>query len=503
MKTNKSSIFSLLALSIFIMGSCSNFLDLEPKSEATEEFFWKTEEDVNQSVSALYALTRQAFNQADGTAFYAYGDLPSDEFSGASDISFQNVIALSYDFQVPATETWHPMYQLRRYDMFYRIVDQANRTIEKLNQIDRSIFADEKVYNHYLGEAYFMRAFTYFFMARVWGSVPLIIQTVPIVQAVEQGRSTQQEVMSQVFADILKAEGLLSSEAIRTGDLSVRADRGALFALKAHAYAWTGNYSETINASDQVLSTTRYGYEPRDSTSYRRIFAGGNLSKEPIFAISQTGNNEGSNSGIGRRLLVSPYTANTGDPNFHILLSKALALYDEAGDKRLMATFNLTLHPNFAINTKYANVTRITDGTNNISLFKNNIVVFRYSDIVLLKAEALAAVGGRDEEAIALLNAVRSQAGLGAWNRSGDLFEVILNERARELFLEGHRMYDMIRFARETGKFTWGARSNGRPRLSQEQFLLGKYYWPLDPTLLALNPLLTQTSYWGTGGMND
>jgi hypothetical protein len=83
-------------------------------------------------------------------------------------------------------------------------------------------------------------------------------------------------------------------------------------------------------------------------------------------------------------------------------------------------------------------------------------------------------------------------AGLSASEADdADLFEDIIDERGRELFLEGHRFYDLIRLAKKTGKVEFG-----EDKISATQFQQGKYYWPLDPVLITANSLLVQTPYW-------
>jgi hypothetical protein len=480
------SIMSLMLL--LFAASCSDFLDLEPISEATDQTFWDTQDDANSAVAAMYALTRQAFNYSNGATFYAYGDLPSDEFGAVSDTYFEDVRLMNWSRAVASSETANVLYRLRRYDLFYRIIDQANRVIQRLPEMDASAFSSTSAYNHLLGEAYFMRAFTYFFMARVWGAVPLVITSAPTTEAMDVPVSSVQEVLTQVRADIDAAKPLLSWNNLSTADFSVRGNKGALFALEAHYAAWIGEYETCSSAADSVIQSGRYSYVGRDSVSYRRIFAG--QSAEGIFEISQNGDNEGTISGIGSYTLISPYIRDATVPTFQTVSNRMDVLFDESGDLREQNAFNVTANPSYAICTKYANVSYTAEGSSGVRIFKNNIVIFRYADIVLLRAEALAATG-RDAEAMSSLNEVRGRAGLPAWSQNGDLFEEVIQERARELFLEGHRFYDLIRLARRTGRVQYIA-----DKMNNAEFAEGKYFWPFDPTLMVLNPLLRQTPYW-------
>ena len=75
----------------------------------------------------------------------------------------------------------------------------------------------------------------------------------------------------------------------------------------------------------------------------------------------------------------------------------------------------------------------------------NDFPLFRYADVLLMKAEAVIRQGGNGDEWV---NLIRDRAGLAAW--SGVDLDMILEERGREMFMEGHRRQDLIRF----GKFT-------------------------------------------------
>jgi hypothetical protein len=126
---------------------------------------------------------------------------------------------------------------------------------------------------------------------------------------------------------------------------------------------------------------------------------------------------------------------------------------------------------------------------------KQNIVLIRLADIMLLRAEALNKLGGTANITVALtlLNTIRTRAGLTAFAtiadvnaKYGDLESAILQERSVELCFEGHRWFDLVR----TGK----AISTMKPLngLSDERNLL----WPIHINSLNKNPNLVQNDFY-------
>ncbi len=122
--------------------------------------------------------------------------------------------------------------------------------------------------------------------------------------------------------------------------------------------------------------------------------------------------------------------------------------------------------------------------------FEDNLIIFRYSDVLLLGAEALANIGN-DAEAIALMNEVRTRAATPLYDPSqGNLKDAIFWERQKELLGEGHRWFDFVRTGRVTDP------SQIITSLTQDQFAQGAWTWPIDENARVNNPLITLNQYW-------
>lgn len=487
------------------MASCKKFLERKPINSATDSNFWTNESEANNSIAGAYALTRTALMEM-GMSYYYYGDFATDEFmSNLPGEDVNHIGNINWSFFIPPTELHRALIRLRRWDNFYRAVDQANRCLKFIPEIPLEQFTSankQAARDALIAEAYFLRAFTYFYMARVWGDVPLVTETViDAAQAPNIARTAQAEVLAQCLKD-LEAALPKMTWAPAGANRAIRVSKGAAFALMAHIYAWKGEYDKVIPAADSVIVKGGYTHVSRsNSSSYLGMFKGN--SSEGIFEIAKNANNEGSGPintiirDISFRTLKSPYLAtNLGNAEFTLDVATLGSLFpnnDDSVDYRRRNGFAFwgTTDP---ICIKYSNI--LYTGANNTSpISLNNIIIFRLADIKLLKAEALAAQSAFGE-ARTLVNEIRSLNNVSPYTGPDNtLFATVIEERGRELFLEGHRFYDLVRLARKTGTLKFNG-SGTIVRMDGTQFEQGKYYWPVDPILIQLNPRLEQTPFW-------
>jgi starch-binding outer membrane protein, SusD/RagB family len=487
---------------MFLLGSCKKFLEQDPYSQATDETTWKTEADANASVAACYSLIRSAFNAA--ITYYTYGDLVSDEFTGimGGDGAYNDLLNVNWGVSIPSANSYDPRLKLRLYTNFYAAIAQSNRCLYFINNMPVNVFAGntmkdkEATRNKYLGEAYFTRAFNYFYIARVWGDVPLVTSYNADASTEPQvPRSSQQQVLQQAIADAGKAIEYLGWKSNGSADAAVRGDKGAAYALLAHIYAWQGDYDNCNKACDQVIGSGRYTMVPE--ANYMDLFKG--QSSESIFEISQNALIESVNakdaSTITGVTLTPPYLSNGAvQPAWQLNIGLVNYLYQDVDDIRFKKAMVLITSGSVTAYEciKWANIQNVNN-SNAFQIALNNILVFRLADIALLKAEALAAKPAPDAAgALAIVNQLRTTRGAttaitGVTGK--DLLNAIADERGRELFLEGHRTFDLIRLERLTGDQQF-------PFITHADFTAGKYYWPVDPTLFLTNANLKQTAFW-------
>ena len=494
----------ILTLTIFFVAgvftSCNDFLERTPQSLAVDEKFWTTESEAQAGVLGGYSLLREALSNV--MAYWAYGDVPTGEFTDVAGYDFEPVRQFNLSLSVPAAEFWRPMRRYRDWSSFYKVIDQSNRIIERVSAIPEGSFTRLDK-NHLVGEGYFLRAFTYFYMTRIWGGVPLITKAYndPLTASFYVERATEEEVHQQIESDIEKAIELLTAEQL--GRPGSRANRAVAYALKAHLRAWQGDYTNALEALNSFEAEGGYGYGPRTGPAYLDRFYHGNTEDNVFYIPRLIEDNESSNRWGGA--IDSDIGNNTGvwigneryhiqqdkeAPNWQMNKTRLAELYTstDSVDFRYKYGFKYTEAPyNFPVVMKYLNFS--VGSAVDVSRYSYVINIFRYTELRLLKAEALAALG--QGEGLTILNEVRKKNNLPVWDGTGTLYEAVMEERARELFLEGHRFYDMVRMAKYKGVFKF-------TNMTQGEFTDGKYYWPVDPLLFTNNPSLKQTAYWSS-----
>ncbi|WP_423736724.1 RagB/SusD family nutrient uptake outer membrane protein [Chitinophaga caseinilytica] len=504
MKQSRYVIAAVLLCAI-VFGSCKRILELEPKTGPTSLTFWKNDKDALAGLMGGYALIREALT--DENRFFVYGDITANTFrvTYSSDYSIHQIANGELDGVY-----YGYLENLQNWTLYYKAIAQANLLVQKIPTIPDNAFANGANKAYYAGEAHFLRAFLYFYISRVWGDVPLILEPVEdLSQAKNIGREKQSVVLAQCIKDVDAAIQLLPETPIQTNDRGVRASRASALALKAHIYAWMKDFPKCEEATrDLVASPGKYGLKfITDSAEYSRIPIG--RSMEAIFEINiNEEQNEGSGpdiygsfQGIGSKTLYIPYlaTRDASTPDqvpWMTHLTTYNNVYWEDGDLRKMLWFEKDTRTSMEKNImmkKYVNITYRDGDVRKDPRQSNNLLVFRLSDIILLRAEALSKIK-KDTEARDLVNKVRTRARLEALDGTtagDDLYYFIVTERQRELFAEGHAFWDLLR----TG-FIDDFNGQFEKAMEPGSEFYGKNYWPIPRALFKDNMLMKQTPYW-------
>lgn len=555
-KINKHNIYLAAILCIVAGSSCKKILNQEPKNSTYDQAFWQNARDYKAAMAGNYSLVRAAFmgpNSDDSWSFnngkiyyYMYGDAMAknyftiqysgDRGGGDGLESIQNGdYSFSYNYNSLGNWTKH-----------FKTIAMTNLMIEKATAAPASTFKDEedpeKFRNSMLGQAYFLRALTYFAMTRVWGDVPIVTATYEDpLSAPQLPRSPKAEVFTQIEKDAQKAAALLNWRYENTGDRGVTANKGSAYALLAHFYLWRATMSNVnsnqpimkdVNSADTAIDRiiTNGGYSLTDTSRYYNTFIG--KSTESIFELAMSEENkEGSAGHIGLSFLRGDQVNTFGsNPRFFVprsYISKHFRIKGETipahwewtGTEwvwmeevvnEILDSTDVRFRKNFDYVTqdrpaciKYANVVYRSPNQREPYL-SNNMIIFRLADMMLLKAE-IALYKNDPDAAADIINFFRKRNGCYVKQDPTDpedkdllvphglsaeeVMEQYVIERGKELFLEGHIFYDLLRTRTYKDHIDWLPADESR-------FKREGFYLPVDPLLFRYNPLLKQTTYW-------
>lgn len=495
MKNMKFYLVMLILGFSFI--SCEDYLEKIPYEKPVQDNFWKTQNDVEKGLSGAYALMRLALN--DKVAYYTYGDVPSDELIFAGYEDYDNIRRYSLNDRLNENSRYRTIVHIRDWSNFYKIIAFSNTIIDKIATIPDSEFDSAQQKENMLGEAHFIRGFTYFYMTRIWGDLSIITEYIEDpVNFPNVPRSPMEDVWSLIESDLTFANEKMTWGYNSGGKRAIRGGKGATLATLSHFYAWTGNYQGTLKATQELIANG--GYTLVSGENYESIFDA--VTTENIFEISMKKEDQEEfydfgEFNIGRKTLKYPFTvyAFQAEPDWKFDVARFRNLFnvtesstkDDTNDKRLKSVFE-DIGGFVPITTKYDNVGFKFPDEQRDFYVENNIIIFRLADVLLLRAEALSASSTGNEEARILLNNIRDRAGLDPYT-GDEMFKMIMEERARELWLEGHRFYDMVRYKRHDPSFSF-------PFITDGDFASGKYYWPVEPLLRTNDPALEQTEFW-------
>lgn len=358
----------------------------------------------------------------------------------------------------------------------------------------------ESVEYRSLGEAYFLRSHYYYILVRLYGGLP--IRLVPFNPGDDTAiaRQSVDEVYAQIISDCQLAAEMLPAKSELAADDLGRATRDAAYTQLADIYLTRGEYQQAADMCDKV---TALGYDLTECNFEDNFDASINNGPESIFEVQYSGNtkydfwgNEPKSSWLST--FMGPRNSDfvAGSYGWNQPTEEFMSQWEE-GDKRKDLTVLYEGCPDFDGKTYKSSYSYTGYNVRKFLVPKSispeyntspaNFVVYRYADVLLMKAEALNELG-RTSDACAPLNIVRHRAGLaGVANLSQDeMREKIIHERRMELAFEGHRWFDMIRI--NNGEYALQfLKGIGKSRVTKDRLL-----FPIPQTEIDANSLMTQ-----------
>lgn len=479
-------IITIISLSAISPG-CKKLLEVKPQSSVTDEVFFKNESDFEPYVTGIYTYMRLFANNI------VYGTERSEEL----------VAALNSRFGVSWSQIITPSSGAINYNDWYKAIGHCNLLLKKIEGFSFAANPDTK--KKILAETYALRAYFYFHLTRVIGDAPLMLAAVEDENVPLLPRSKAVDVLKQVQSDLdLAIQNFTSMSGFsKTAYPSkYRFAYGSVMALKADAYLWNakvlgGGDADLAAAATAITEVEASGLtlnQDYKNVTGVRAATNSEVALAAYFQRDEAGGNYGVNAlpyltGVDGALNLDkiPYaqTSANGQGAYQIS-SKSRALFTNPDDKRIPYTWVTEMQasgPKISWITKYpGNI--YADGR----VSDNDLIIYRLSDIFLMKAEAYAGLNNIPL-AIEYLNKVRQRAGTGVYSGSVVKVDVeleILNERGRELFFENKRWYDLVRFHKGGTIDVYKYVPN----------LVGKttpLFWPLNTTVFANNPNIKQT----------
>ena len=439
MKTIKA-IF-LLVLFTGIITSC-DVLDQKPEASFTPDNFYKNSADAVSAMSSVYDPMNNAGMY--GQIMWILSDQSTDdaEWGNGRNTANQPKNDLDKYTFTPTTSTFQTLWTI-----LYQGINRANTVIERVPVVPM----DTDLKNRLVAEAKFMRGFYYFTLVRYFGGVPLVLKETTSLTDLAIARASEDEVYKQVIQDFTDAENVLPLN-YSTADRG-RATKGAAKAFLAKVYLTRQDWVKSAAKSKEVIDLGIYDLWANFADAF--VIANKN-GKEAIFEMQAQSGGLGEGSFMAGYMRPSFDRVNGlggfGDNPPTDNLFKTYKSTDKRRDITLKL-FTTTGSPAAPTNllfpcyvVKYLDPASTSQGDGG-----NNFPIIRYSDVLLMYAEALNEQNINNADAYKNFNRIRGRAGLP--NLTTNLTQAqfrdsLFVERRLELAFEGHRRYDLIRSKR-------------------------------------------------------
>ena len=478
----------LLALLFLGTASCEQFVDEVPVSTVSSDNFWRNSSDANAGVIAIYDGLQATYSQN----YHFWGELRSDNFdlANSNSTNVQSELILNNLIQTSRTADW---------SRIYNTISRANIAIARLPELlDRG-----QATNSLLAEAYAIRAKLYFDAVRVWGDVPLITDGSSALNLddLRQPRTPVSDVFDRIILDMTEADRLMEINSD-----PFRFSKSSIFCLQAEVYMWLKDYTSAktsienlIGLGTHSLATSvedynnmfvnetpgeggvkQFGPELIYSIPYSiseqatdiifdemRNFGGGPFANNANRSgIKNTFNAGGTQSLISidaerdwtTRFPIDSTTWTNLYPNTPPVLSTVEQVEQPDGSfiEETVPVYGdwryFSAREDFTDVGEFGNQRLIKHGAaiGTLQSDDTDINVYRYSDMLLLLAEAENMLGNTTGS-LNILNQIRSARLLPPINMVvfgaslNDREDFILEERRYELFGEGKRWWDLTR----------------------------------------------------------
>jgi len=491
----RKSLILFLGIGLLV-GGCDLLNNQKPQQSLPFNDAYQTISVLNQDLTGAYNdLQDQNGEPVGGADWSVYGEIMADNtnFQG----SYPTLQDMSQHKMDPnngsANEVWYGS---------YKVINDVNIILDKLNSIQG---ADQAEVDNLKGQSLFLRGMVYYYLvnfyAKPWVGgpgatnsqlgVPLL--TKPVTSAADftfPKRASVSAVYTQIKKDLSDAASIL-----KPATADGQGNKYAAMAILARVAMQQHDYATAETITNQIMSSGTYALNSDVQTFFTNEF-----SPESIFEISNTVQD---NVGVNTSLTALYNPKERNDIRISTSYVQALDKIVPQAQQDNMAADSVTY-----TDTRISELLTGTTGSSS-SVLKyedylnnsDNAPIFRYAEVLLDRAEALARTGGVNQESVDLLNQIRERAikvsdkngnpvdnskyidyQMSDFGNAQDLIDTILLERRVELAFEGQRFFDLTR----TGQNIVGQTGKS------ESFDAGDLRFPIPQTEMDANKNLEQ-----------
>lgn len=435
----KYIIMSFGALASLTFLSCEDFLTETPESTYTTETFYTTQSDFTYAIASVYAAQQDLYDGQYGILRFSIARCDDSNCYNTNTYT-DGAATFTDNSSVTALE--------KAWANLYIIITRANSILIRIDNVE---FSDTDLQQHIKGEAYALRGWAYHTLGVMFGGVPLIIDAEYTVEETKQiGRSTQNETFAQAESDYKEAMRLLPGS--WNSDGIGRVTKYAAEACLGRLYMFLGDYSSASAALSDVINSGLYAMAINYVDCFSDDF---NNTEERVWEVQYIGNLSGEGQTFSEISLPEYYTgpwAISGSSAALQASTNLLAAYEE-GDLRKKVTVvdSITVQGALSEYTWFIKFNHASYVPQSTSDWDVNLPVIRYTDVLMMYAEAINEISGPTSEAVKIVDDVRARAGLAGLPTdkisSKDSFrEAIKKERRIEFAYEGLRWNDLVRW---------------------------------------------------------
>ncbi len=425
----------LTVLGAMLITSCEDFLDVKPSNLANSETSITNAADAKVAINGL--MRKMTSSSYYGRDFVIYGDAKGGDFAIRSQ---GRGLDYYYSFNHSATSGSGSGF----WTQIFNNILQANNLIVNIERME----AEDKgtaVLADYKAQAMTARALMYFDLVRLYGKpynmdkesfgVPLVLE--PLDASDQPTRASVEEVYTQILKDLADAAPLLTKNKLN-GYLNYWANK----AIEARVYLFMGNYTAALASAEEVINSGKYSLYSNAAWvgSWSTPFGSESVFELAIFPAEA----DLTTGSLGYYLMRQAKV--TGAMGYFMASDYWIArMSQDLTDIRWgIMDYDESSNTRFGSSLKYTGLDLKGDKA---SISAVNVKVIRLSEMYLLAAEAALGLPTPDAaKAVTYLNAIRKRA--PALEPATDLtvsVDMIMDEKSREFFAEGHRFFDMIR----------------------------------------------------------